>query len=201
MRVFHVWRSSAASNGNTAAIEFLMHADPSLAQLHSDEKEFEAVSHFPGENYDWNFYDRPQGTALREAVLYPGSQRVLMLLKHGFDPEELDDTGDTVLSLAARFGDLEAIRVLLSYDCIIDIRSRNLKTALMSAASYGQLGAIDYLLERGANMHTVDRYGDGAITAAAIGGHFSVFTRLIKAGSVPSFEEICDVYLKGFRLF
>ena len=190
---------SAAYSGNTAAIEFLMLGEPSLAQPQTHDKAFEALTHSHGADYVWKFCDQPEGTALREAVFSPGGKSVPILLKHGFDPERLDQDGYTVLHIAARLGHLDTIRVLLAYHCSIDVQSNDLETPLISAALYGQLVATDHLLEHGANIHAVDRYGDGAIAAAARKGHFSVFTRLIEAGCIPSFEDICDIYLKGFR--
>ena len=90
---------SAAYSGNTAAIELLMNGEPSLAQPQTHDKAFEALTHIHDADYAWKFCDQPEGTALREALFSPGGKSVPMLLKHGFDPERLDQDGYTVRRL------------------------------------------------------------------------------------------------------
>lgn len=58
--------------------------------------------------------------------------------------------GQTLLHVAATFGRLGAIELLL--DQAVDIEAQNQAhwTALMAAADYGQVEAVDYLIQRGA---------------------------------------------------
>ena len=67
--------------------------------------------------------------------------------------------GETSLHAVAKWGDAEAIRILVSNGALIDKRGEDENTPLHYAAMFGHLNAVRCLLELGA-LNCVDRYGN-----------------------------------------
>jgi ankyrin repeat protein len=83
--------------------------------------------------------------------------------KKGWDPfsEERDATfsfGDKCLAAFACKGDLPGIRDQLSRGIFIDTRGADNKTPLMNALAFGQVSAVKFLLEKGANPRVRDDF-------------------------------------------
>ena len=66
---------------------------------------------------------------------------------------------------------------------LIGVKSSDKMTALHEAAKSGCSRRVNALLEAGANVHAIDRFGRTALHIAAQGGHCSVFTSLLNAGA------------------
>jgi len=93
----------------------------------------------------------PEGsTPFMYAVLYSNAATLARLLKMGADPNKQNDASATALMWAAR--DLEKTRLLLKHQADVNVRSSDLRTALMIAARRPGNGPIvKLLLDKGAN--------------------------------------------------
>ncbi|KAG0126995.1 ankyrin repeat-containing domain protein, partial [Tuber indicum] len=78
-----------------------------------------------------------------------------MLLEHGFDLlSHRDQYGDTALHLAAKFGDIESMRLMLDRGIPVDWHGPRNSPALNHAIEAGKLEAIELLLQRGADPNS-----------------------------------------------
>lgn len=91
---------------------------------------------------------------------------VRLLLERGANPEArvLTENGDTPLHVAAQYGYLDVIRVLLDVGGA-NIEQTNYKhysgeTALLRAIHFKQFGTVQLLLDRGANIEHADKHGE-----------------------------------------
>ena len=75
------------------------------------------------------------------------------------------------LTYAAATGDLNTVKALLEYGVSIDIRNREGKTGLHTAAVEGQNRVIEFLISKGANVNAIDRYGDTPLEKAISAKH------------------------------
>lgn len=100
------------------------------------------------------------GTALSLAVQGSWPEAVQLLLAHGADPDEA-----SLLSLAAAQGDRGSIDALIAAGVSVEARDAEGRTAIGRAAISGHLSIIEYLLEIGADVSTVnlERAGGGPV--------------------------------------
>ena len=108
---------------------------------------------------------------------------VRLLLKHGADPVYQDETGDTALHIAARFGHVECAQTLIecSHDLNLEIKEATYGwTPLLLASVEGQLPVVELLVEAGADVEAVDSSGWSAKEHAALRGHMDVAAILAK---------------------
>ncbi|KAL6893648.1 hypothetical protein ACP4OV_007746 [Aristida adscensionis] len=89
-------------------------------------------------------------TPLAGAALFGELTIARYLLDHGADPNKMDDSGSVALHLAAKNGNEELIRLLLSRGARVDVAVSH-GTPLHIAASYGNTGAVKILLEHHAD--------------------------------------------------
>ena len=96
--------------------------------------------------------------------------------------------GWTALALAAHFGRLEILRVLLGYGSDPNAVSHNLlgNTPLHAAIAGNQREAVALLLQNGANPNTTDSGGWTPLHLAAHGGSESIAKDLLAAGADPT---------------
>lgn len=96
------------------------------------------------------------------------------------DPNQAGAVDDTLLHIAARKGDLEAIDVLIASGAQINIRGDLGNTPLHQAAMRGQVESVKKLLSLGADLSVKNEYDQTALDVAMIGGHQSV-VEILKA--------------------
>ena len=87
------------------------------------------------------------------------------------DPNQPGAVGDTLLHLAARVGDLEAIEVLAESGAKVNFAGDLGNTPLHQAAMTGQAGSIKKLLELGADPGLKNDFDQTASEVADLGGH------------------------------
>ncbi|RKU43914.1 Glycerophosphocholine phosphodiesterase, variant 2 [Coniochaeta pulveracea] len=112
---------------------------------------------------------------------------VQMLVDAGVDINWQDNTGETALHLAARYGHDECARILLrgtsDQTADVELREKNFGwTPLHIAAVDGHLCVIQLLIDAGAKVDKLDSSGWSATEHAALRGHLAV-ARLLKAHS------------------
>jgi ankyrin repeat protein len=103
-----------------------------------------------------------------------------ILERHAVTPEVTDENGNSLLILAAREGNVDAVDTLLRFKPRLDHRNRNGDSALMLAAMQGNEKLLDRLLAAGAK---VNDSGWTALHYAALEGKLAIVERLLAAGA------------------
>ena len=92
----------------------------------------------------------------------------------------VNDNGETLLILAAREGNLQKVRDLVTNGALIDQSNDDEKhTPMHDAAANGHLDVIRYLVEAGADMEREDYFGSTPLIRAAQQGHTNVVEYLL----------------------
>jgi ankyrin repeat protein len=96
--------------------------------------------------------------------------------------------GWTALALAAHFGRLEILQILLGYGSDPNAVSNNLlgNTPLHAAIAGNQREAVSMLIRNGANVNAVDSGGWTPLHLAAHSGTESIVRDLLEAGADPT---------------
>jgi ankyrin repeat protein len=189
---------SAVAAGNAAGLELLLseQVKPDLTSWCNHS--FLVDVHILDDNV-WSYEQRYNGTALHTAVAFRQHTSISVLLKHGFDLERLDHDGNTPLHIAAYRGCTRSVGLLHSHGCNLEARSVPMETALQTACRRGELNVVDLLLNLGADFEVVDWSGQDILGSASANGQSHVSLMLIRAGLVPSFRDICDIYRHVYR--
>jgi ankyrin repeat protein len=88
-----------------------------------------------------------------QAVQKSNPAEVVALLKRGMDANTVDRTGQPVLHIAAREGNLEVLRVLVQAGADIDKRNAMKETPIMLAALGGHVKLVEFLISREAQIN------------------------------------------------
>ncbi|WP_341808555.1 ankyrin repeat domain-containing protein [Wolbachia endosymbiont (group E) of Neria commutata] len=79
-------------------------------------------------------------------------KRIQELLANSFHGiNEQDESGETVLHLAARFSDYERVKLLIEKGADVNAKNNEGKTPLHSAALSGKVGSVSAMIEAGSN--------------------------------------------------
>jgi ankyrin repeat protein len=134
--------------------------------------------------------DREMGNAQTPLML--AAQRghvaaVKALLHSGADVNKSDDvSGWRAIHHAARFGQIEVIRLLLGSGVHPGQETGGGHTPLMLAAQHGHISAIEALLDSGADVHKIDKAKNTALHMATERGQAGVIPFLLRAGARPA---------------
>ena len=95
-----------------------------------------------------------------------------------------DEDGFTALIVAAKQGHVEVVKLLLNFECNVDIQEKLLGyTALIYASEYGHKEIVDLLIDHGCNLNIEsNRNGRTAFDAACHSRHDGIAIALIEAG-------------------
>jgi ankyrin repeat protein len=133
------------------------------------------------------FYPRgPEPTAMQVAVLKNDLATLKQRLDHCDDPDDVDMYFVSPLDLAAYWGNLEAIRLLLSAGADLEAQDALGDSPLNHAVDrYGNAESIRWLVKAGANLNSRDHQGytplNKAITADSLDENAVLF--LIQSGA------------------
>ncbi|KAK4170041.1 ankyrin repeat-containing domain protein [Cladorrhinum sp. PSN259] len=115
----------------------------------------------------------------------------ILLDSYGVNPSLLNNQGETLLQVAARFGAAGVIGSLVSDRVNLDVNSRyeDSATPLILASQLGYLGVIKALLANGADQNATDDHGNTALLFAAQSGHTKVVDLLLEKGADPDLSD------------
>jgi glycerophosphodiester phosphodiesterase len=122
---------------------------------------------------------------------------VKLLVEAGVDINWQDETGETSLHIAARFGNEECAKILLEgtddQKANIELTEKSFAwTPLHVASVDGHLSIVELLIEAGAELNQLDASGWTAREHAALRGHMDIAERLAEASpeiSSPDSEK------------
>jgi len=109
------------------------------------------------------------------------SDTVSSLLAETSNPTARKQVLSDVLPRAALYGDTAVVRTILANPVDLEHHGPYDATAVMLAADRGLPGMVAALLKAGANPHTVDQYGRGALIFGAGSGNAEVVQLLLAA--------------------
>lgn len=116
--------------------------------------------------------------SLHKAARYGDVNRVLRLLKSGYEVDRRDWKGDTPLHKAARKGYTDIAGHLLHHKANPNIKNKKGATPLHVAAYYGYMFMVKVLLNYGAHKNIKDNSGDTPAMKAKYKGHMSIYNLL-----------------------
>lgn len=113
------------------------------------------------------------------------SAAVVKFIKQGVNVNAVDKNGNTALIMAARFGELSIVKMLIKAGATIDEpRSPKGRTALMAALAYANgIEMTKLLVENGANVNARAADGTTPLIIAAAGAKYNVVKYLIEKGA------------------
>lgn len=88
-----------------------------------------------------------------QAIKNSKPAEVVALLRRGMDPNSVDPTGQPVLHMAAREGNLEVVQALVQAGANIDKRNAFKETPIMLACITGSAKIVEYLLSKEAQIN------------------------------------------------
>ena len=125
-----------------------------------------------------------QEDALAAARRGNGATLSKLLGNGAVSPDTVDMEGNSLLILAVRDGHIEATKAVLRFRPQVDHRNRVGDSALMIAASMGNMELLDMLLVNGARTNLHDEENNWtALHYAAFEGRLPALERLLAAGA------------------
>jgi ankyrin repeat protein/serine/threonine protein kinase len=122
------------------------------------------------------------------------SEMFNVMVRHGAIINQAGADGSTVLTLACSKGNLWAIRYLIDSGIKIDEQTGpQLINPLLCAAKFGQLGAVTFLISKGANIEVRNSEGRSPLLLAAQFGHPSIVRVLLDKGASISIRSSADL--------
>ncbi len=113
-------------------------------------------------------------------------EKLLVALNTGTEVDCVDDQGRTSLMLAAKHGQVDAVRVLLESKADVNRMATFYGwTALAYAANAGHTEVVRLLLEHGADWNLKAKRGKTPLVLAADRGHAEVVAILLEFGIEP----------------
>lgn len=132
-----------------------------------------------------------QDSEFLKALRLENGSAISSQIAAGRDPNYRMPGGKTPLMVAAKIGDLELVRLLLSRGADINATTQNGGTPLMFSAIPGNLDIVRLLIERGADVNAVAHFNWTALMVASAKGHDDVIRVLLENGANAN---VADVY-------
>ncbi|KAJ6554334.1 ankyrin repeat-containing domain protein [Mycena capillaripes] len=117
--------------------------------------------------------------ALQEASAYGYNEIISLLMDHNVDVNERGRDG-TALQIAAFFGHVKSVRILVDGGAQIDSEGGRYGTALCAASKHGYERVVRLLIGRGADINAK---GEDALRLASENGHTEIVKLLIEGGA------------------
>lgn len=127
---------------------------------------------------------------MRAAIIKNATDIIQFLLSKGANIHAKNRSGETALSNAATYGNIDAVKLLLDSGANIEAATRSGYTALTLAIQYKKTDILRLLLDRGANVD------DQALILAVTKGDLNNIQLLIDYGANPYLQD--EVGLNAF---
>ncbi len=153
-------------------------------------KKYDVLDFLVSKGADINLVDNNGSTPLMTAIGFKNKNQkvVLNYLEKflTFKPKLNHLSGDeSALHVSARFGFVEALKLLLDNGANINLASQaSGRTALYTAATSKNIDAAKYLIKRGAKIDIPDKTGNSPLTAAVILADTEMVEVLVEGGAV-----------------
>jgi ankyrin repeat protein len=136
-----------------------------------------------------------QLTALIYACCREGNAQSLIeaLLSEGASPDLQDAQGWSALIYASQKGNIDTLRLLLTYKATIDQADQQGLTPLMHASQMGHTEAVRLLLEQGAKLEQEDSQGMTALTHACQKGRVDMVRFFLKQDNNVELQHITRI--------
>nr|XP_035964685.1 ankyrin repeat domain-containing protein 26-like isoform X2 [Halichoerus grypus] len=108
-----------------------------------------------------DLFDKDYRTALMKAVQCQNERCVTILLEHGADPNLTDIAGNTALHYAAVGSNTSIAEKLLLHHANLEVRNKDELTPFLLAVSENKQQMVEFLIEKEANVHAVDKLQSG----------------------------------------
>ncbi|KAM0718511.1 hypothetical protein Q7P37_005581 [Cladosporium fusiforme] len=185
---------SAAAAENVGALRSLLGSGTDFNGWHRFKN---PPIHVYNSGWRWRFQTR--GSALHTAVTAGKYRSVDILLKAGFDPNELDLDGNAAAHIAAQKNFVRILDLLLGHGGAIEVRDMYMATPLITAAKAGRVASVDLLVGSGADIRAVDAHGDNALTVAAANSHLTLCSKFLKIGMRASALDVANMFVDGYK--
>ena len=156
--------------------------------LGAAEGHLDVVDFLIAHGADVNAQDRWRGTPLRDARDHPAV--VELLKRHGARDSATEQRASVTeadvtsrLCDAARRGDVESLRRLVSQGAEVTRSDYDDRTPLHLGAAEGHVRVVEYLIARGADVNACDRWRGTPLRDAEDGGHQAVVQLLKRHGA------------------
>ncbi|KAA8998359.1 hypothetical protein F4V43_16535 [Paenibacillus spiritus] len=139
-------------------------------------------------------------TPLHWAVQQNHTKTVELLLKYGADPNIKDSEGFFALYMASSNGYLDMIKLLLLYKANIHMicEASSNSTSLLIATAYDQFGAVQLLLDNGANINDQGSDGRTSLHIAAFHKYLELYHYLLDRGADSSIKDQRNLKAKDY---
>jgi ankyrin repeat protein len=122
-------------------------------------------------------------TMLHIAAQFESADVVRILIKHGANPNALDEKGGRPATWAAQNGNVDTLEQLKAAGGDILAPDHQLSTPLLAASLAGKIDAVQLLIETGAPLNVQTLEGFTALIAAVQGEHIAVVELLLNKGA------------------
>lgn len=118
-------------------------------------------------------------------------------LQAGWNVNERNDMGETLIHRAAQRGLEDCLRVLIEHKADLDAADMHGATALMKAVIANRNDSVETLVKSGADIHAKTRGGKEAVDYAADGSMAKIYLLQKAADITASFEAAAAAKRKG----
>jgi len=133
---------------------------------------------------DINSRDANGSTLLMQASIYATAADLEFLLTHGADVKAVNKDGYTALMRV--MPDLAKVKMLVEHGADVNASAQRVTPLLIAAGIPASEDVIRYLLDRGADLRTVNELGFDAVSVAATAGAAGNLRVLLDAGATAS---------------
>lgn len=195
---------SAVLNSHEDAVRLLLEYG---AQVHHSESDRRRLLQLAVDMVDTRLVEEPltgdvescsPGSDAPTTLLHNESQRrcegiIDALLDKGFDPDQVDGSGQTVMRSAVAEGKENVVSILLKKAKLEYCPEGSSQSLLSMAVQNGTFGTVRLLLDRGANMESRDERGLTPLAHAAWAGHWEMVELLLDRGADTEAKEAKDL--------
>ncbi len=126
---------------------------------------------------------------IAQAASQDKTSEVKALLLAGKNPDVVDESGQSPLGYAARFGNTEMVRLLLQFHAPVDSHDEFGNTPLHWAAQRGSLEIMRLLIAAKAPVNAQNKQGMTPLMMAASQGQVAAVRLLLQHGANPKLED------------